>query len=188
MVRILQSVPEMRQLLHELRRDWRSEALVHNDVKWDNLLVYAGPDSKRITRLSVVDWEFADLGDPCWDVGAMFGNYLSAWLMSIPITGAERPDHSSNSRVTPWSGCIRRSVPSGTPISAECGSNRRSPSGSWLRAVRYASARLIETCFEYLQTATTLTGNVVCLLQLSLNIAKRPSEAAVHLLGLPVMD
>ena len=57
-----------------------------------------------------------------------------------------------------------------------------------LRAVRYASARLIQTCFEYLQTATTLTGNVVCLLQLSLNIAKRPSEAAVHLLGLPVMD
>ncbi len=53
-----------------------------------------------------------------------------------------------------------------------------------MRATRYAAARLIQTGFEQMQHSTHLTGNLVCLLQLSLNIMSRPQEAMVQLLGI----
>jgi hypothetical protein len=53
-----------------------------------------------------------------------------------------------------------------------------------MRATRYAAARLIQTGFEQMQHATHLTGNLVCLLQLSLNIMRSSQEAVVHLLGI----
>jgi hypothetical protein len=184
LIRILQSVPELRQMLRELRLDWRAEALVHFDLKWDNCLVLARPGSRRATRLTVIDWEFADVGDPCWDAGAMLGNYLSAWLMSIPITGDEPPDRFLElarfplTRMHPAIRAFWRAYATGMGLAG---------ARSWeclLRAVRYAAARLIQTCYEHLQTAASISGDVVCLLQLSLNMAQRPSEAATHLLGI----
>ena len=60
-------------------------------------------------------------------------------------------------------------------------------SSEWLlRAVKYGAARLVQTAYEQMQMSIHLTGNVVCLLQLSLNILQRPREAMVHLLGLPL--
>jgi hypothetical protein len=39
-----------------------------------------------------------------------------------------------------------------------------------------------------MQMAMELSGNVVCLLQLSLNMLRRPQEAMVHLLGIPLRE
>ena len=54
-----------------------------------------------------------------------------------------------------------------------------------LLAVRYSAARLLQTAFEQMQSAPRVTGNIVCLLQLSWNVLERPAEAATRLLGLP---
>jgi hypothetical protein len=57
----------------------------------------------------------------------------------------------------------------------------------WLRrAVQYGAARLVQTGLEQMQAATQLTGNMVCLLQLSLNMLRYPLEAVVTLLGIPL--
>jgi hypothetical protein len=59
----------------------------------------------------------------------------------------------------------------------------------WLiRSTRYAAVRLIQTAYEQGQSASRLTGNTVCLLQLSFNILSRPEDAAVGLLGIPTRN
>ena len=55
-----------------------------------------------------------------------------------------------------------------------------------LSALRFGAARLLQAAFEQMQSSTVLTGNVVCLLQLSFNILQRPREALVQLLGLSI--
>lgn len=55
--------------LRRARAAWRAVALIHGDLKHDNLLV--GPDD----RIVVIDWEMATIGDPAWDL---------AGLMSCP--------------------------------------------------------------------------------------------------------
>ena len=47
---------------------WRAETFIHNDVKWDNFLVYARAGSRRLTQMKIIDWELANFGDPAWDV------------------------------------------------------------------------------------------------------------------------
>jgi hypothetical protein len=45
---------------------WERAALLHGDLKWDNWL--AAPDG---SRLVLVDWELADLGDPAFDLASL---------------------------------------------------------------------------------------------------------------------
>ena len=183
LIRIIQSVPEFRRAFDELRQGWRFDTLIHNDVKWDNCLVFAAPGARRTTRLKLIDWEFAGIGDPCWDAGAVFSSYLSFWLLSIPITGAEPPERLLDltryplERMQPamqayWSAYVR-----GMELD-------EATADEWLtRAVKYSAARLVQSAFEQAQTSTSLSNDVICLLQLALNIALRPSEALGPLLG-----
>lgn len=171
--------------LDELRRGWRTETLIHYDIKWDNCIVFARPASKRTTRMKIVDWEAAGMGDPCWDVGSVFSSYLSFWLLSIPITGEAPPDRFLELARYPlesmqpamrsfWQSYVR-----GVGLEA-------ATSDEWLlRAVRYAAGRLVQTAYEQMQMSLHLTGNTLCLLQLSLNILQHPQAAMVHLLGIP---
>src|SRR5215203_342990 len=186
LIKAVQSSAPLCQALDELRRGWRTEALIHCDIKWDNCVVFARPASKRMTRLKIVDWEIAGIGDPCWDMGSVFSNYLSFWLLSIPITGEAFPDRFVElaryplESMQPAMRSFWQSYVQGLGLDA-------ATSSEWLlRAVKYGAARLVQTAYEQMQMSIHLTGNMVCLLQLSLNILRRPQEAMVHLLGLPL--
>ena len=188
LIKIIQQFPEFCELLSGLSHDWRTGTLIHGDIKWDNLIVFPQSDSGRITGLKIVDWEFAGVGDPCWDVGSVFTDYLGCWLLSIPITGEFPPDrfmelaHFPLERMQPaihsfWQSYVRQ-MELDSPTSDE-----------WLlRSIRYSAGRLVQTAFEHMQASMQLTGNIVCFLQLSLNILQRPQEAIVHLLGLPLRE
>jgi aminoglycoside phosphotransferase (APT) family kinase protein len=52
-----------------------SVALVHNDYKYDNLVL----DPKDLTRIvAVLDWEMATVGDPLMDLGTTLGYWVEA--------------------------------------------------------------------------------------------------------------
>ena len=70
--RILQD-PACRDIPSQLRASWRSDALIHGDVRFANILVCASPPAIRF-----VDWETCGQGDSAWDVGAAAQEYLSA--------------------------------------------------------------------------------------------------------------
>jgi Ser/Thr protein kinase RdoA (MazF antagonist) len=184
LITMVQSSPALGQCLEALEQMWQAEALIHGDIKWDNWL--AGDAPARAPRAVLVDWEFAGYGDPCWDVGAVFADYLSLWLFSIPLTGATPPEHLLALARYPlaalhpalrafWQAYVRRRALD-TPTAQR----------TLLRAVHYGAARLLQKGFEQLQTAPQLLGTTVCLVQLSLNIFQRPHEAAATLLGLPL--
>lgn len=70
-------VPEVEQLatwLHEhLPPDSAPAALIHNDYKYDNL-VLAPDDLTRV--VAVLDWEMATIGDPLMDFGTTLGYWV----------------------------------------------------------------------------------------------------------------
>lgn len=184
LIRIIQNSDDFGLMLDCLRKDWRVDGLVHNDIKWDNCLVVRNSATGRKPSIRIVDWEFAGRGDRCWDAGAVFSNYLSFWLLSIPISGEDPPEQFLElaryplEKMQPALRAYWRAYVQGL------GLNRAEASEWLMRAVSYAGARLIQTGFEQMQFSTQLTGNLVCMLQLSLNIIKRPHEAAAHLLGI----
>lgn len=184
-IKIIQRYPEFTELLDELRDEWRSEALIHFDFKWDNCLVTSRTPSGRKTRLKIVDWELAGIGDPIWDVASVLNAYLSFWILSIPITGETPPDRFFELARFPLEG-MQPAIRSFWNCYVDRMSfDKHEADVQLIRAVRYAAARLVQTTFEQMHTATELIGSVVCSLQLSLNILRRPKEASTHLLGIP---
>jgi hypothetical protein len=63
----LRADERVRDGLERLRGDWRPEAAIHGDVRWDNAVVGRDPATGR-ERVLLVDWEYLGLGDPGWDV------------------------------------------------------------------------------------------------------------------------
>jgi thiamine kinase-like enzyme len=177
LVRLLQHSPSA-ATLDDLRRSWRHSALIHYDLKMENIVV-AG------RRPILVDWELAGLGDPLWDAGSVLGEYLAAWLLSIPVTGDHPPDRFLELARYPLSSiqpAMRAFWHSYTHSSHR---NPQSAIRNPQSAASYAAARLIQTAFERSQTSSLLTGEALCLLQVASNILARPREAAIHLLGIP---
>jgi hypothetical protein len=185
LVRIVQSVPEFGDQLDVLRAGWKPSCLIHHDVKWDNLIACPTDTRGKMTfSLKIIDWEAAQLGDPRWDLGSIFSQYLSRWLFSIPITGRDPPERFPD--------LANFALGHMQPAIAGCWSAYRKRAdldqaggAEWLlAAVSYAGSRLVQTAFEAAQVANRLDSSIVLHLQLASNILGRPREAAVHLLGI----
>ena len=67
--------------LREARRMWRPLALIHADLKHDNVLVESTPEGWKVT---VLDWEMARVGDPAWDLATLTSRLVA-------ITGENPP-------------------------------------------------------------------------------------------------
>jgi len=62
--------------LHDhLPEDSRSSSLIHNDYKYDNLVL--SPD-KLSNVIAVLDWEMATIGDPLMDLGTSLGYWVES--------------------------------------------------------------------------------------------------------------
>jgi hypothetical protein len=118
-------------------------------------------------------------------VAGVFSNYMSVWLSSIPISGVEPPDRFLDLAAYPLDRMQPAILAFWRAYVSSIGLRGGESQDFLLRAVRYSGARMAQTAFEQMQPFTQLTGNVICLLQLGLNIMERPHEAAAHLLGIP---
>ncbi|GAA1517150.1 hypothetical protein GCM10009677_58070 [Sphaerisporangium rubeum] len=76
--RVMTCTPVLRAI-EELGHRWRPHAPVHGDVKFDNVLV-AAPDD-----LWLVDWEFAGLGEPAWDLAGIVDGVAVAAALTGPV-------------------------------------------------------------------------------------------------------
>jgi thiamine kinase-like enzyme len=193
LIEIIQRFPDLCKLLDDLYAGWQSAsqvAPIHCDVRWSNVIVsdHTAGDGKRAAgyQVKLVDWELARLGDPCWDVGVFLGEYLASWLISTPIAGQNAPSPLLALSKYP----LERMHPAirtfWSTYSRKMGFDTATSQAWLLRSVRYAAAWLIQVAYEQSTSATQMSGNTLSLLQLSLNILRRPGEAVSSLLGIPV--
>ena len=162
---------------------WR--CLIHNDLKWDNILVHPREGETEPTEVKLIDWEMAGLGDPCWDVGTVLSEFVAFWALSIPVVGGEPYEGLAKYPIEDMQPAIRAFWES---YAEAMEFDRATARERLLKSVRFAGARLIQTAYERTQTMTHLTPHIYLLLQLSLNIMEGPEEAAEGLFGIPLPD
>ena len=181
LVGVFQEYGEFAATLQRLCANATVECLVHGDVKFDNLLrVHAGEPT---TTLCLTDWEHAAVGDRAWDVGSVFANALSWWVFSTPIA-QEVPSQalltSLRHPLDAIGASARRFCASYTARACLDPNDRRTVI---VRAMQLAAVRMVQTAFETMMQRSRLTANVVCLLQLSQNVAADPGAALHDLFG-----
>jgi aminoglycoside phosphotransferase (APT) family kinase protein len=183
LTRIVQGSDELCAALDGLRASWCTESVIHGDIRWDNCLAVRGGAAGRWRRLQLIDWEACGVGDPSFDVGGFLGDYLLAWLQSIPIADPAAPGRLLTHARLP----LRRMRPAARAFwdayAQHSRGTARELSARLDRATRFAAARLLTAALEEAQARAELPPTVPSLLPLAQNILRHPREAA-HLLGL----
>lgn len=180
MIQLIHKNREYVQLLSQVENEWKPQALIHNDAKFNNFLISYNNEADDVRFIKLIDWELADIGDPLWDVATIFQSYLMLWVST------DAPDQA----LPP--GMKKVTLPQVQPSIAQFW-NRYAAQMKWssgqagsllLKATRFCALKLIHACFETTPYSPSLQPMSVKLLQMSLNILRSPQDAAVRLLGI----
>jgi aminoglycoside phosphotransferase (APT) family kinase protein len=184
LLRLAQGSTALCEALDDLRDSWRPVSLVHGDVRWDNWIAVRTPGSRRRTRVVIADWELAGGGDPCLDVGSFLGEYLLAWLASIPVIDIGDPGRLLPHARYP----MQRIQPSLRAfwIAYLMTTREHAEACRLRRAVRFAAVRLLQAAVEQARDTSELRAHTILTLQLAVNLLRRPTDAAERVLALPV--
>ena len=137
--------------LDELRDDWKASTLMHGDLKLENCILFRN-DSNSKFEFTIVDWELADIGDPCWNIASILQSFLSARIMSLPP--CEVPISfrdmltQSESILSFWKQYVEK-------LLLEAKESEKLLE----RRFRYAAARIIQSAYEYMQFSPHLSIN-----------------------------
>lgn len=176
---LMRQHPEFEALLDAIGGEWRFDSLIHGDMKWDNVLIF--PASGGLD-FRIVDWELADLGDADWDVGAVLQNFLTVWIMSMPIASGLPSEHyvaMAAEPIEPMRGVLRAFFEAYARTRGFVAAERRP---ALERSMRFGAARLVWSAVEQRLYVGQLDMAALALLQVSLNILKNPAQAVRDLL------
>jgi hypothetical protein len=184
LLEIVKADPEFPETLDAVRAEWRVNSLLHGDIKWENILVQPVDGARPELALKLVDWEMADLGDACWDVGAFLQNFLVFWALALPLGAYSDPARAIDAAPFPLDH-MHGPIRGFWRAYRDARGFGDSEAGEFLmRSVRFGAARMLQSAFECLYFAREMTAQAICLLQMSLNILKDPGAARQNLLGI----
>jgi aminoglycoside phosphotransferase (APT) family kinase protein len=174
LTRTIQGAAPLCAQLEALAAGWSDETVIHGDVRWDNVL--ATPDARgRWTRLQLIDREVCGPGDPAYDIGCFIGEYLRAWLHSIPVADPSEPGALLPHARVP----LQRMRPALSAFwEAYTCVSAADAEALLQRAARYAAVRLLAAGLEEAQALAELSPGVLQLASVSQTIMQRPREAA----------
>jgi len=187
LVEIIQKHESLTDHLDQLYHEWHASCLIHGDIRAENFLIPV-PLAQSKRRVKLVDFEFAGTGDPAWDTGCIFAEYLGFWLFSTPVMAANQVHRFIHLAECPLQN-IQPSLRSFWAQYARCMALDGSESEQFvLRAVRFSALRLIVSAFEMSVHLSSLNAYVLCLVQVAMNILAQPEKAAIELFGLALPD
>ena len=184
LVRSIQQMPTLQPMLSALRQYWQYDSLTHGDMKWDNCLI-SNPVGESAPRLTIVDWELADIGDGAWDVATIFKEYLVAAILSFnarqnaAAQSLPAPPDQSIAVAQPsirafWKGYVHGRGLHGAQVGACLD-----------RAVRYTAPRMIIAVLEYLGASPQFSPLGDTMLETARSILESPQAAAAQMIGVP---
>jgi thiamine kinase-like enzyme len=184
-IRIVQASPDLRATLDLLHERWQPNAVVHGDVKWDNVVLKPVEHGSRRFQVQLVDWEMVRLGDPLWDAASFLSQFFESWIASMP-PAASSPQAQARSAVIPLSTLQPAIRAFWDAYSDEIASPPDDRIATIEMLMKYVAARLIQFAVEAEQMSAVLSATSVVRLQVAQNIVQRPMTAATSLLGLRV--
>jgi 5-methylthioribose kinase len=175
LIRLIQQNAVLKELLLQLKNEWDFKSFIHGDIKWVNFILH----TSNPQQLHLIDWELADIGDPCWDVGGIFQSYLSAWIFGFDNNDPE--SFTLPESMAPFDiETMRPSIHSFWKSYSEA-LKPGEIDGVLTKSVRYAAARLIQTAIEGVVYNPKIYANSIRSLQVAFNILKSPQRAIAEL-------
>lgn len=177
LLRIIRDESELARHLDHAAATWRSECLVHGDIKSDNLLVST---NGAVQELHLVDWELVHFGDPAWDIACAYYDFLWPWL--APVAWLAQPALGSATFPIQHAQIALQAMCSAYRSTA--GLSEADARTRLERAVEFCAVRMVQAAYEHAQEAASAPPISILLLQLAENVFGAPELAMTRLLGL----
>ncbi len=183
LIRMLQTEEGCAQELDSLLEGWRSETVIHGDIRPDNVLVRKG-HAEGPWEVRIIDWEMVQLGDPAWDLAGALQAFVRAWVASIPMTADLSIDERAALAKFPFENvqALSRSLWQG--YRAELEADRVEERHLLDRAVKLTAVRMIQSAYEMSHELTVLDPRSIIMLQLSWHVFVQPEVALAQLFGI----
>ena len=187
LLKIIQKDPKIYDLLEEIFSNWNSQTLIHGDLKFDNIIISLNEekDIESANKTLLVDWELANIGDPAWDVGSIFQEFIRTWLSLLPITGTESAEELINLSKESFQNMQKSLRLFWNSYCKVVDKSAKEINELLVRATKLSAARLIQSAYEMLHSQIDLNNLEVYMVQISLNILNNINNAIIHLLGIP---
>ena len=173
--------------LRQMGEDWEPKSLVHGDVKFPNFLINSDFAHGGEPDIRLIDWELADIGDPLWDVAAVIQNYLTLWVGS-ELEQEYGPEVRGEGRGARNIVSLEQVQPSIAAFwlryAEQTGWDVAAAQRHLEKTLGYTALKLVHTCFESVQGVKDMSLYSAKILQLSLNLLRRPDAAIGELLGI----
>lgn len=164
--------------LNNLIEQWNNSCLIHNDVKSANMLVLNNDEFD----IKIIDWELAGLGNPLWDIGAVFSTFLLQWLDSIPFAHNSPKDFIRYAKI-PLSS-LKLGVQSFWKMYiAEMEIDYKKAEKDLLLSLKFCAARLLQSIIELSEVYPKINKRSIFYLQFCYNILEKPEKAARDIFG-----
>jgi len=174
LIELIQRDKESLTQMKNIIQSWQKTCVIHADIKFQNLLI------NQQEEIRIIDWETCDIGDPLWDVSAVFHMYLIAW-MNYEI----KKDHTDRKNVA----CMLNKDTMQNQIQSFWLEyvrlnkwNKKECEHAINKTMDFCSMKLIHTCFEIINQTKHLDAYITQILQLSLNILKDKDAVIADLL------
>ena len=97
------SIEKVAKWLQDHQPKSNHTALIHNDFKYDNLVL--DPQNWRKV-LAVLDWEMSTIGDPLMDLGTTLGYWVNPddpdWLKELALSPTTLPGNPTRTEIVQW--------------------------------------------------------------------------------------
>ena len=166
-LRAVQSSSALLGLMEHCISLWSPEALSHFDVRFDNFLLVSK------SKVFILDFEFACLGDAAWDFSCLVGQLIAAAVLSIDTTKAKNElsfDSDLMDTMQFTLNALNKRVLSGP--------ENHTRNFLLSRLPYFAVAHVLQMLYELTLGELTLSRHVVLGIQLSENIARHPEVLA----------
>ncbi len=186
-IRLVQHSAELAALIGELRDAWTCDALIHHDMRLENILFDKSATSPGASVITIVDWELCAPGWSYWDVACIFASYVSYWALAAlassflksPSAGFNSGTPHRNRPITDFHPLLHALWQSYSGSASGFGT-----ASDCIIVSRLISARLIQIAMEHCQGSVQPTREAIQLLEIAKTFARRPAEGWVHVLGL----
>ncbi len=161
--------------LEELVRQLKLVCAVHGDLQSGNLLITQTDPA----AFHIVDWEFAGVGDPVWDLGHLFASLLRRWVSNVD-SSASSLDSAIGASTGEWK--YLSSWWNQMQTAYSIASNKWGlPAITMDQMSRVAGHAILQRSKNILYTRGQYTGRDVLLLSLARQLVSQPSRT-IHLL------
>lgn len=184
LLKTIQRHPLIAARVDELRRGWSSVALMHGDVRWENVLAEPAGRSGAASNLMLIDWECAGLGDPAWDVGSALQAFLAHAIESLPLRGDAGVQAVSEGFCSSLPALREHTGLFWSTYVREAALPREDASSLLHRALSYCALRLMQSSYEWARGRTLIPRFAVATLQLGVNMLQLSHGERAALVGL----